>query len=367
MNKKHRVHFVGICGPTVGSIALLLKKNGWKITGSDRDIYPPASDFLRDNKVSILEGFDASRINDDIDMVILGGGAMIMDKHNPEVVKARKLGIKTMSWPSFVSKYLIKKESVVVAGTYGKTTTTAMVAWVLKNAGKDPSYLIGGYANNFPINVELGKSLYSVVEGDEHPSALNFDNKSKFLYYKPKHVLITSAKWDHFNIFPKEKDYISVFKELVKLIPESGTLVLCKNGENLEKLASIAKCKVVWYSVDSFQGKLDVIGKFNRENAAGAATLCRLLGITDGLINSSLSTFNGVKRRLEKKGETKDVILIEDFAQHPFKVKEVLNTLKKEYPKRKLVLVFDPFASILRNKSSLPFYKNNFKKASLML
>jgi UDP-N-acetylmuramate: L-alanyl-gamma-D-glutamyl-meso-diaminopimelate ligase len=363
MNKKPWAHFVAVCGPTVGSIAILLKNQGWKITGSDSGIYPPASEYLQKHGINILEGFEAKRIDKDIDLVVLGGGAMIMDKKNPEVTRALSLNIKTISWPQLIAEKLVCENSLVVAGTYGKTTITAMVTWILKNAGWDPSYLIGGYPVNFEENVKLGKSSYSVVEGDEHPSVLYFDDRSKFMYYKPKYVLLTSARWDHFNIFRKERDYVQAFINFVKLIPENGLLVLCKNGENLEKIASFSKCKVIWYSEEDFGGRLEVVGRFNRENAAGALTLSGNLGVPEKAILKSLSTFKGVKRRLEKKFETANTIVIEDFAQHPYKVKEVLETLRESYPERKIILVFDPFASILRSRESLHFYNKMFNKA----
>ena len=362
-SKKPWVHFVGMCAPAVGGVAVMLKKQGWKVTGSDKDVYPPASVYLKQNNLKLQNGFDAGHITPKINLVILGGGAMIMDRNNPEVFESKRLGLKMLSWAKFLGDNLVKSNSIVVSGTYGKTTITAMLVKIFRDSGIDPSYEVAGFALDLVDTVYIGSSDYSIVEGDEHPAVLYFDEKSKFEYYKPKYLLLTSAKWDHFNVFPRKELYIERFIRLVKNVPEDGLIVACKKGENLEKIVKYSKSRVVYYHGNEYGGKLRVLGEYQRQNASGAFVMARELGISKSFISDSLASFKGVKRRLEIRLKTRSMVMVEDFAQHPFKISEVLKSLRKDFRSYKILLILDPFASILRSKTSLYLFRDAFNFA----
>ena len=193
---------------------------------------------------------------------------------------------------------------------------------------------------------------------------LYYDAKSKFDYYKPKYLVLTSAKWDHFNVFPQEDLYLQRFNRLVQNVPKKGLIVACKNGENLDRVLEHARCRIVYYVGNEYQGKLNVLGQYHRQNASGALVLARELGIDQVTISSSLADFRGVKRRLEVRLRTKTVVVIEDFAQHPYKISESVAAVKEVFGGYKVIVVLDPFASILRSNEILPFFAGRFGLAA---
>src|SRR3989344_1224020 len=351
-SKKPWVHFIAICGTGMGAVAVVLKSKGYRVTGSDIDFYPPISDLLRKTGVKIETGFDATRISSQIDMVVIGGSALIDDRNNPEFVQAKKLKLPIKTYPELIAEYVIRPESIVVAGTYGKTTVSAMIAWVFKNMKVDASYFVPGIAVDLPEPIHLGESSFSVAEGDEYPAAVFFDNESKFMFYKPKFVILTSVEWDHFDVFPKEKDYIQRFVNLMKIVPKDGLVVAPSSGKNVEKVLGFAGCKVVRFSSDNFSEQLQVIGRHNRANAAGVFTLLCELGFPREDIIKGLSNFRGVKRRLEVIYKDKNLVVINDFAQHPSRLKASIDAVREEYKKR-LVVVLDPHASIFKDPTIL--------------
>jgi len=246
MPKNRSIHFIGISGTAMASLARAFKIAGFKITGSEAEhIFPPMSNYLVKNKIRYYAPFNADKVGKPDEIVI---GNAHYSAENPEVAYARKHNIELEHFPRFIEKYLIKKNSVVVAGTYAKTTTTAMLAWVLDKSGKNPNYMLGGIPINFQHGAGLASSDWSVVEGDEYPAASPWDFSPKFDFYHPKFLLLTSAEWDHMDIFKTKKSYLDAFKKLVASVPKDGLIVAKIDGENLREVLKSAKCKIILYA-----------------------------------------------------------------------------------------------------------------------
>ena len=250
--KKRHIHFIGIGGTAMASLAVAFQAAGFRVTGSEpKEIFPPMSELLKKNKISYYFPFNIKKMGRPDEVVV--GNAHYSDS-NPEVKYVQENNLKLKHFPRLVEKYLIKKKSVVVAGTYAKTTVSSMLAWVLEQAGKKPNYLIGGLPINFGQGARISpskggrKDEWSVVEGDEYPAASPWDFSPKFKYYHPKYLVLTSAEWDHMDIYKTRADYIKVFKDLVKKVPKDGLIIAKLGGENLDEVLKVAKCRVVYYS-----------------------------------------------------------------------------------------------------------------------
>lgn len=391
------VHFIGIAGKTMAPLAKMFKNVGWQVTGSDHGkTYPPISTYLQENKITYQEGYSAKNIIGRPDLVVVGRSALLVDLQNPEYLQAKKLGLKVLSYPEALRDYLIKPNSIVIAGTYGKTTISALLSWILGKAGFNPSFMIGGVPLNFSDGIRNTNSSWSVVEGDETPVIKETD-PLKFMFYKPKYVLLTACQWDHPEIFKSERDYIQAFIQLIKVVPKDGLVVACLDGKNVSKVVKDAKCPVVWYSgnaknakeVDfwveniSFgkdftrfevRGKREkgekwviqspLLGQHNIQNACGAVALALSLEIKPEVIKKAVKTFRGIKTRLEFVEKFRGIRIYWDFAQHPVKVKETLAALRTRYKKNKIICVFDPHQSMLQRRESLGWYLGCFDQAN---
>jgi len=238
------VHFIGICGVGMAGVAVMMQKMGWKVCGSDKGFFPPISDFLKKNKIDFYPGWHPEKISNP-DIIVVGN---FISLNNPEYlfVKKKKLVIK--SYPELVREYIVKKKSVVVAGTFGKTTIAAFVAHLFKIAGLNPSWFIGGLAKNFSCGAANNQDNWSVAEGDEYTTA-RWDSRSKFLLYKPTHLILTSILWDHLDVFPREKDYDRAFKKLIKIIPSQGVIIAAKRNDTqkIDKIISQSRAKIIRY------------------------------------------------------------------------------------------------------------------------
>lgn len=389
------VHFIGMAGSTMAPLAKMFADMGWKVTGSDyKNIFPPASTYLEEHHLTCNRGYSAQNLFGKPDLLIVGRADFLIDKNNPEVEEAKRLGCQLFSYPEVLRDFLIKNNSVVVAGTYGKTTTTALIAWILDKAGFNPSYMIGAQPLDFADGLRNTSSSFSVVEGDETPSMSKKD-PSKFLFYKPKFLLLTAAQWDHPEIFETEEKYVEAFKELVDQVPEDGLVVVCQQGKNLEKVINSTRCLTVWYSSEGEGADYSVrkvafsqdltkfvvycpdgqvieletvlMGNHNLQNITGAVALCYQLGVKKEVIQEAIKTFKGIKNRLEDLGTFGGVRLYSDFAQHPVKVKVTLAALRTRYPKSKIFCVFNPHSSILQQRKSLEWYEGNFDLADQVL
>ena len=397
---KKKVHIIGVAGQLSGPLAKALEDNDWQVTGSDqKQVYPPITDYLDNNKISYTRGFNQDNISKDLDLVILAGiavGSFVPDsRENPEIDKARQLGLKIISQAEAIQKLLIKKESIVVAGTYGKTTTTAMLVAIFKKAGFDPSYMFGGISKGVTNPLAITDSIWSIVEGDEYLAA-GKERQPKFLYYQPKYLILTAARWEHQDVYKKRGDYWVAFKKLLSLIPEDGFVLANKSGENIDKVLTSFKGRKVFYSLKKVkeakwwvediklgekgsnflivnkQGlkisiKLKVLGRHNIENALVAGALALSLGVGEKAVRQGLKSFMGIKRRLEIIGCWKEVTVIDDISQTRPRVKAALRAIKDHFPQKRILVIFDPHYSGLLYKPSLNDYPGMFDLAGKVI
>ena len=385
-----RIHLVGVAGTGMGSFAGMLKAAGYHVTGSDEQVYPPMSDMLAAWGVEVMTPYspanlDAARP----DLVIIGN---VIRRVNPEATAVRERGIPQMSFPAaFGSLVLEGKHGVVVAGTHGKTTTSALLAHVLVSAGTDPTFLVGGVTLNYDGNFRNGKGPFVVVEGDEYDTAY-FDKGPKFLHYRARTALLTSVEFDHADIYRDLAHYESAYDKFVATIPADGFLAVAASYPNAVAIARrSAACYVATYAA---HGEADYVseeltfgpegarfvireprghaGKFllpmsghhNVENAVGVYATCRALGLGADQIREGFASFAGVKRRQEIRGEVNGVLVIDDFAHHPTAVRETIAAIRLRYPDRRLWAVFEPRSNTSRRNIHQSEYTHAFTGAA---
>ncbi len=391
------VHVIGVCGKTTSGTALMYKSKGYKVSGSDKGFFPPISTFLEKNGFQILPGFKKERLTDENgkhpDLVVAFG---LLGEQNSELEEATRLNIPTFSYAEILEQEVVfEGGSIVVTGTYGKSTITSALVKIFKQANQDISYMIGALTRDFmpTIVAKTESTKYSIIEGDEYMVSLQ-EQRSKFFRYHPNYILITAVQWDHTDMFKTEKDYIENFKQLVMTVPEDGLIVANANDANAVAVCSSAKCKVVYYSrnkmgaVVSPQWTLDstsqplpsfvrdsadstleiipfernVLGDYHDENFLAAAALSSELGIRKERIQEAIEEFPGMKGRLELVFESSTKNVIDDFASSPPKVKGTLSTLRSEYAAAHIVAVFEPNTGN-RVAQSLPLYDDVFAQA----
>jgi UDP-N-acetylmuramate: L-alanyl-gamma-D-glutamyl-meso-diaminopimelate ligase len=371
-----KVHLIGIAGTGMGSLAGLLKAAGHDVRGSDEHVYPPMSTQLAELGVPTFEGFRPANLDWGPECVVVGN---VCRKDHVEVLAAQERSIPLESFPSLFGKlFLAGKHSVVVAGTHGKTTTSSILAHVLADAGRDPSFLIGGVPLNFRQSWRLGKGNEFVVEGDEYDTAF-FDKGSKFLHYQPRTALLTSVEFDHADIFRDEEAVKAAFRKFVALIPEDGVLLACAASPGAVEVARVARCQVMTYgrpgsgadwtfevSRRSPGGRvtLDVArrgervvtvetslpGIYNLENLVGVIAVAASLGVELPAVARAARRFLGVRRRQEVRGVAQGVTVVDDFAHHPTAIRETILGLKGRHGPGKLIAAFEPrSASSRRN------------------
>lgn len=362
-----RVHVSGICGTGTGALASLLSTMGIQVRGSDNHVYPPMSTFLAERAVPILEGYRAEHLADRPDWVVIGNA---LSRDNPEAVAAEALGLAVTSFPAALEHWVLPgRLPVVVAGTHGKTTTTTMVTHLLRHAGLDPGWLIGGIPLGLPGPAHLGGGAPFVIEGDEYDTAY-FDKGSKFLHYRPRVAILTSIEFDHADIFRDLDAVRASFATFLALLPADGHLVACADDAGVGDLIRRhpPACPVTWYglgaaaqvrpSTSAWDGQaqrfdltlngdgprtfyLPMCGHHNLTNAVAALTTCRLLGAESVGLRDGLACFGGVRRRQEMVAEVDGVTVIDDFAHHPTAVAATLDALRTRYAERRLWAVFE--------------------------
>lgn len=363
------VHFIGICGTAMATLAALLRKRGVKVQGSDQAVYPPMSTFLTSEGIGVMEGYDPAHITPEIDLVVIGNA---ISRGNPELEYVLDRKIRYCSLPEALrDNFLWNARSIVVAGTHGKTTTTAMAGWLLTSAGADPGVFVGGIARNFGIegsSYRLGGGRHFVVEGDEYDSAF-FDKTAKFLKYLPDVAVIGNVEFDHADIYEDLDSVRLSFRRLVNLVPRSGLLLLGADSPEAAALRSYARSAVEtfgladgtdWQGVEiSFEPDgtrftvrhcgssfgsffLPLPGLHNVRNALAAIAVASWAGINAGSIAEGLRRFRGVRRRLESLGAFGGVVVYDDFAHHPTAVAETLAALRSAHPGGRLRAVFEP-------------------------
>jgi UDP-N-acetylmuramate: L-alanyl-gamma-D-glutamyl-meso-diaminopimelate ligase len=380
MTTKH-IHLIGICGTAMASLAGMLKQLGIHVTGSDAAAYPPMSDFLRELGIPVAQPFAAQNLKPRPDLVVIGNA---MSRGNVELEEVLDQHIPFCSLPQLLhDEFLRGKEVLVVAGTHGKTTTTSMLAWIFHSAGLQPSFLIGGIAENFGSSFHLGTGKHFILEGDEYDTAF-FDKGPKFLHYFPDAVILTSVEFDHADIY-KDLDAVeTAFKRLVNLIPHRGRIVAfdgfagaAPESPSLERSLAKAFCPVErygagpranwkvanlrleptrtsWSVLHDDQPWADLefalAGEYNVWNATAAAALAASCGVPKEAIAEALRTFKSVKRRLEVKAQVNGITIIDDFAHHPTAIAGTLKALRARYPGSRLWAILEPRSNTLRRR-----------------
>jgi UDP-N-acetylmuramate: L-alanyl-gamma-D-glutamyl-meso-diaminopimelate ligase len=376
MTKPRHIHLIGICGTAMASLAGMLQERGFRVTGSDAAAYPPMSTFLESLGIPVAQPFAEPNLNPRPDLVVVGNA---LSRGNVELERLLDERIPFCSLPQILhDEFLVGKDVLVVAGTHGKTTTTSMLAWIFETAGFQPSFLIGGIAENFGRSFGLGDGKHFILEGDEYDTAF-FDKGPKFLHYFPDSLILTSVEFDHADIY-KDLDAVeTAFKRLVNLVPRRGRIVAFDStgtsNASLDRCLQKAFCPVERYGVsDRATWKIDNLnlgeeqtswsvlrdgkpwaefnfalgGEYNVWNATAAAALAANYGISKDVIAKALKTFRSVKRRLEVKAEVNGITIIDDFAHHPTAIEQTIRALRGRYPHSRLWVILEPRSNTMR-------------------
>jgi len=373
------IHLIGICGTAMASLAGLLQLQGHRITGSDKAAYPPMSDLLRSLGIPVLEPYAESNLDPVPDLVVIGNA---LSRGNPEIERVLDQRIPFTSMAALLhDEFLTGRSPLVVAGTHGKTTTTSMLAWIYQTAARqnpalEPSFLIGGVAENFGTSFQLRPTRTFIVEGDEYDTVF-YDKGPKFLHYFPDALILTHVEFDHADIYADLDHVKRAFKLLVNLVPRRGRIVAYGASENVTDCVSHAFCRVERYGFDEksawrirdlrYAGgrtqwevhhdgalwaglAMNLAGEHNALNATAAAALAAGQGIGKESIVRALATFQSVKRRLEVRAEIAGITIVEDFAHHPTAIRETLRALRSVYPQARLWAVLEPRSNTLRRQ-----------------
>jgi len=358
-----KAYFIGIAGKTMAPLAKAFKDMDWAVSGSDqKEVYPPITDFLSQNNIAYFKEYKEENLPNDPDLVVVGRSPLLINKDNPEYKKAVFLKLNVLSYPEVIGKYLIKENSIVVAGTYAKSTTTALISWILINAGLNPSYMFGGVPVNFSDGIKISDSNFSVVEGDETP-ALKESDPPKLMFYQPKFLLLTATEYDHPEIFKTRDSYVKAFINLVKLLPDNG--VLFYDQRLVDKaVVNACKCPKIPFQTSNVKLPPSVLYK---ESAIRADILCTKLNIERKIIEDSIISFKGLRERNEFLGVFGGRYLFKDLSQQSSKIKSVLSLLRKQYPKNKIFVVFNPSATSLKFRENLDQYSDSFNLADQVI
>lgn len=361
------VHFLGICGTAMGAVAAAMRAQGYVVSGSDEKVYPPMSTFLEEQGITLTEGYAAENLPADADLIVVGNA---ISRGNPEVEAVLNRKLYYLSLPEVLKQFFLRgRHNLVVTGTHGKTTTTSLLAWILKSAGLDPAYMIGGIARNLGQGSALHDSRHCVIEGDEYDTAF-FDKRSKFVHYLPELLIVNNIEFDHADIFEDLEHVKTSFRHVLRIVPQNGMVLL--NGDDANCLAVAKECHAqlvevgfspncagqirdVSYGPDSSQFtlgeetyELQLIGEFNVRNAAMAITAARFYGAAPEKIREALASFKGIARRQEVRGEAGGVKVIDDFGHHPTAIAQTLAAMRQRYVGQRLWAIFEPRSNTTR-------------------
>ena len=377
------IHIIGICGTAMGSLAALLCEQGYRVQGSDRMAYPPMSTWLENKGISIRQPWNPANIAPETDLVIVGN---VCRKDNPEVIEALERRLTSISLPEALKVFCFADKSpLVVTGTHGKTTTSALLAWILESCGRHPSFFIGGVTGNFNSTYKIDQGSELVIEGDEYDTAY-FDKVPKFWHYRPFHGTINNIEFDHADIYPNIGEIEYVFERFATLLPKSGSLWVNSDDQRAVKVSQNARCRVyrfgfaknadlradnVCYDQDGVRFELiykqqylgqvvsPLIGEHNVRNLMGALGIAFSLGLNIEQIKPGLLAFKGVLKRQQIKGTVGGIRVIDDFAHHPTAIRETLKALKNRYPNRTLRAIFE----LKSNTSRRKIFQHDYPKA----
>ena len=376
------VHILGICGSFMGGIAAIAKSLGHKVTGSDKNVYPPMSTQLEALGIELTEGYCESQFDPAPGMVVIGNA---MSRGNPAVEYVLNRNLPYTSGPQWLLDNLLKDRWVIgLSGTHGKTTTSSMVAWILEHAGLNPGYLIGGVPENFGVSARVGESPFFVIEADEYDSAF-FDKRSKFVHYRPKTLVINNLEFDHADIFADLGAIQTQFHHLVRMVPENGLILTPNNTPAIEDMlkrgcwssrqslgkewhAELLKkdgseFNVLHNGVIAGTVTWALVGQHNVDNALMAIAAAHHAGVTLPDAIDALSFFKNVKRRMEVKGEVNNITLYDDFAHHPTAIATTLDGLRKKVGNARILAVLEPRSNTMKMGVHKDTLANSWQKA----
>jgi UDP-N-acetylmuramate: L-alanyl-gamma-D-glutamyl-meso-diaminopimelate ligase len=361
------VHFVGIGGTAMASVAAALRDQGYAVTGSDQNIYPPMSTFLAERKIEVMAGYAEKNLAHKPDLVVIGNA---ISRGNPEAEAVLDHKLRYGSLPELLKAFFLRgKRSLVVAGTHGKTTTTSLLAWVFEHSGCNPGFLIGGIPTNLGQGARFTDSEWFIVEGDEYDTAF-FDKRSKFVHYLPEVAILNNLEFDHADIFEDLAAIQKSFSHLIRIVPRNGLLLANGDDLNLAPLLHVTHCPVKRFGlgegnavqafnlklgatasefeIPSFRFHLNLVGELNVRNALAVVACAKHCGLSNKQIQSAFDTFKGVKRRMEVRGIAAGVTVVDDFGHHPTAIRETLRALRIKYPREKLWAIFEPRSNTTR-------------------
>ena len=378
---------IGICGIAMGTLAAMLREQGHSVSGSDRNVYPPMSDILRNSGIGLHDGFSADHIGNP-DLVIIGNA---ISRGNPEVERVLDGRIPYLSMAGALHKYFLRgREVIAVAGTHGKSTTTALLAHILESAGESPSFFVGGVLGNYGVNYRIGKGRHFIIEGDEYDSAF-FEKVPKFIFYRPGSLVLTSLEFDHADIY-RDLDEIELwFRRLVNIIPSGGSVCYSNEYGNLREIAATAFSKKISYGPGGdyrvrFRGYSDdfslldietprggygvrtrLFGEYNYANIIAAISMADSLGVGGEAVRAGVESFTGVRRRQELIYRKGGVRIYEDFAHHPTAVRFALAAVRERHPGARVWAVYEPRSATSRRDVFQDVLPGSFRGADIVL
>jgi len=365
------IHILGICGTFMGGVAILAKSLGYKVTGSDTNVYPPMSTQLEEQGIELIQGFDPKQLDCKPDLVVIGNA---MSRGNECVEAVLDLQIPYISGPQWLLEHVLKDRWVLaVAGTHGKTSTSSMLAWILEYAHMEPGFLIGGVPENFGLSARLGKTPFFVIEADEYDSAF-FDKRSKFVHYHPRTLVLNNLEFDHADIFDDLEAIKKQFHHLVRTVPSTGRIILPNHDQALMSVKHMGCWSEVEYLDNSrggnwstvkvkqdgtlFEVYLDnqkqgqvnwsLMGDHNVANALGSIAAARHVGVTPEVAIEALAEFKSIKRRMEIKGKVNNITVYDDFAHHPTAIKTTLAGLRAKVGNERIIAVLEPRSNTMK-------------------
>ncbi|MBL8772800.1 MAG: hypothetical protein JNK30_15565 [Phenylobacterium sp.] len=387
-----RIHFTGIAGAGMAAAALMMREAGHEITGSDEGAFPPMSTYVEGLGFPVFWRFDSANLPPGLDILVLGASAKLGGEGNVEVQEARRRGVRVTTFPELVGEATALKTTTVVAGSFGKSTCTALLAHVLRESGRDAGWMIGAISPSLPDTGHWGDAPEVILEGDEYIVGPN-DRRSKFVLYHPRDILLTSLIHDHVNVFPTLESYVTPFRELLRLAPAEGLLV-AREHPAIRAIAGEAAARIVWYDTAPCDGwfcedvafgettrftlvgpggrrlamSTSLLGEHNVENIVGVSAYLLERGlVSEADLVRAVAGFAGIRRRLDRLTRTSAVPVVEGFGSSYEKARSAIEAMLLHYPTRPLTVVFEPHTFSWRNREALPWYDTVFEGAARVL